>query len=394
MFENEADKASIPQEEYQIICRNIMHEQKNIKEIEQDFLIGNFFKLVKHCEGIETEELYFVHRTIYEYFVVETIYSAIESSMMELSDESQEKLAGIIAVYLKQGEIDYTIGEYLKYKFLKLYNKLNIEKQALFYQWWEKVVEKMMKMGMFYYTKKTANYINIFAKEIQCFNNIIEILRLIFCASKNRYMLENADQVLLMRYIKHALVERRILYIDDMEIDAERVCNGNVLDLSQLNLIKVNFEMCNLSTINLSEVNLKYSTLRLAILSKANLERADLEGADLSEANLMQTNLKKTDLSKANLTLADLSKANLEGANLKSADLSGVCLEGANLKSADLSGANMEGANLVEIDLEGAIIDEFDVGFLEEIYNLYNVRVYFNKTREIISYSEYCRRKE
>ena len=31
----------------------------------------NFFKLVKHCEGVETEELYFVHRSIYEYFVAE-----------------------------------------------------------------------------------------------------------------------------------------------------------------------------------------------------------------------------------------------------------------------------------------------------------------------------------
>lgn len=52
--------------------------------------------LERHCEGVETEELYFVHRTIYEYFVVETIYSSIENAMEELSDKSQEELAGNI----------------------------------------------------------------------------------------------------------------------------------------------------------------------------------------------------------------------------------------------------------------------------------------------------------
>ncbi len=400
MFENNADEASIPQENYQKISRNVIQDQKKNEEIEQDFLIGNFFKLVKHCKGIGTEELYFVHRTIYEYFVIETIYSSIESSIMELSDESQEKLAGDIAPYLKQGKIDYTLGEYLRYKILKLYNKLSIEKQALFYQWWEKTVEKMMKMGMFYFTKKTANYINIFAKETQCFNNIIEILRLIFNANRKCYMLENADQVLLMRYIKHSLVECRIFYIDDMGIDnTEQVCEGYMLDLSKLNLTKADLKMYNLSSTNLREANLKYSTLRQAILSKAilskaNLEGADLEGADLSGVNLREANLKKTDLSKTNLIQADLSGANLEEADLSGAYLRQANLKGANLEKADLSGVNFEEANLEGIDLDEAIIDEFQVVFFEKKYDLYNVRVYLDKTREIISYSEYCRRKK
>lgn len=77
--------------------------------------------LERHCEGIETEELYFVHRTIYEYFVVETIYSSIENAMEELSDKSQEELAGNIAVYLKKGWITKTIGGYFKWKIMKFY---------------------------------------------------------------------------------------------------------------------------------------------------------------------------------------------------------------------------------------------------------------------------------
>ena len=77
----------------------------------------------------------------------------------------------------------------------------------------------MMKMGMFYYMKKSANYVNIFARETQCFNNLIEVLRLIIHANKKQYILEDADQFLLMRYIKHSLIECRILYIGNMEID-------------------------------------------------------------------------------------------------------------------------------------------------------------------------------
>lgn len=220
MFENNSEKASISQKEYEKICDNLMEKhERDGKSIKEDAKIGNFFKSVKHCEGVGTDELYFAHRTIYEYFVVETIYNSIESSMMELSDESQEKLAGNIAPYLKQGEIDYTIGEYLRHKFLKLYNKLGSAKQELFYCWWEKAIEKMMKMGMFYYMKKSANYVNIFARETQCFNNLIEVLRLIIHANKKQYILEDADQFLLMRYIKHSLIECRILYIGNMEID-------------------------------------------------------------------------------------------------------------------------------------------------------------------------------
>ncbi len=133
MFENESEDVCISQEEYQKICISVMQESKQGNEkINQDFLIGNFFKLVKHCEGIETEKLYFVHRSIYEYFVAETIYNSIEDAMLSLTAKSQEELAGNIAFYLKEGEITYTIGSYLKSKIIKLYSKLEDKKRKGF----------------------------------------------------------------------------------------------------------------------------------------------------------------------------------------------------------------------------------------------------------------------
>ena len=60
----------------------------------------NFFKLVKHCEGVETEELYFVHRSIYEYFVAETIFVSVCN---------KEELAGVLAKLLKKNRLSYTM---------------------------------------------------------------------------------------------------------------------------------------------------------------------------------------------------------------------------------------------------------------------------------------------
>lgn len=119
MFENEPEEAVIPSKEYIKICENTMQEDQDHK---QDFLIGNYFKLVRHCEGSVSSSLYFIHRSVYEYFVAETIYSSIEKYMVELTEENQEKMIAKITIFLKQGKITNTINEYLRYKMLKFYN--------------------------------------------------------------------------------------------------------------------------------------------------------------------------------------------------------------------------------------------------------------------------------
>jgi len=368
MFENNPGEASIPQEEYKKICSNIVKKHQKSGKAQQDFLIGNFFKL-KHCEGMEAKALYFVHRTIYEYFVVETIYSSIEGDMIKLSEESQEKLAGNIAVYLKQGEIDHTIGEYLRYKILKLYNKFSLEKQGQFYPWWEKSIEKMMKMGMFYYTKRTSNYLNIFAKETQCFNNLIEILRLLFDTNRKQYILGDVDHVLFMRYIKHSLIECRIIYWKGMEIDnTEQVCDRYVLDLSRLNLTRA----------NLTRTNLNGTDLRWTDLSNSNLSNSNLGNSNLSNSNLSNSNLSNSNLSNSNLSNSNLGNSNLSNSDLRKVNLRGVYL----------SRANLRGANL-----RGAIFDEKQIAYLEKEYNFNGTSVYIEETDEIISYEEYCRRR-
>ncbi len=328
MFENNSEKASILQEEYQKICDIVMKgiEQKD-KDIKQDFLIGSYFRKIKHCEGIETEEIYFVHRSIYEYFVAETIYNSIEKSVIELSETSQEKLAGNIAWYLKQGEISITIGEYLQHKILKLYNKLTTKKRNEFYQWWENTVYKMMDYGMFYYTNvNIKEYNNIIHKECQCFMNLLEILRLIIGTSKKKYIMVNKSKEQLKKYLNYCCAEFKTnsknkknifslkkLFLKKIDLAGEYLLG---IDLCEANLTRAYLNKTNLMGCNLQRTNLKY----------ANLREADLRNADLREANFWKANLTKANLYRAFLIGGDMdeeiaileeTEVNLQGANLQ-----------------------------------------------------------------------------
>lgn len=129
MFEINPGGANIPQDEYKKICANVMqaNEQEN-QDITQDFKIGGYFKLVHYCEGVETEKLYFVHRSIYEYFVTETILT----SMYEALDISKERLAYVFGKMLKRGTLSPNILEYLRHKITgsKLNDAFNIVNES------------------------------------------------------------------------------------------------------------------------------------------------------------------------------------------------------------------------------------------------------------------------
>lgn len=296
MFENEAEKASIPQKEYIKICEIIINRYRNInKNIKQDFMIGNFFKL-KHTEG-NKEELYFVHRSIYEYFVADNIYKSIENDMENLSKKNQTKLGENIVFYLKKGRLEKTISEYLQYKLIKKFNQLDVSKKKRFYEWWENIIVEIMDNGMLIY----SNY-NMFEKyrikdfiymEVFCFLNLIELLRLLLITSKRKYILQNANISILEIYLKYCSL------MEDLYFDS---------------LGSLDFTIMYLSKVKIPGINLKVANLRGADLRYADLERADLYGADLCDANLKGANLKGANLEKANLCRAYLNGANLYGA--------------------------------------------------------------------------------
>lgn len=352
IFENNSEKAFISQEKFKEICKSID------KDIERDALIGNYFNLI-HCEGMGTGELYFVHRTIYEYFVAVYFFESLEELKEQYKTVHRDKIAGKLGELLKEGYLSKQILEFIKYKFenVKEYNLADTTKE---------IFNIMLEDGMKYYANivvkdgmnyhEQEQYRDIMDREMNICANMLEVIHLW------NYKVEK---------------------INDKIVSYMRYNYQFTLNLKGIKLNKA----------YLVGINLSGSNLRKAGLVKANLSKADLSGTDLSEAILTKANLSEANLSNADLVGAEFDGANLEKSNLSRANLSGVKFNGANLSGANLNGANLNGASLEGAILSKTIFDEKQIEWLCEKYNLNKSKVFLSKTEEIINYTKCCMSK-
>lgn len=329
IFENNADKAFIPWIDFEDICDNEMSELgRNGIDIQNDTLIGNFFKL-KHCEGIKTDELHFIHRSIYEYFVVIFFFESIHKVNLE------EKIAENLGEFLKKGHLSKQILEFIKYKFDSK-NEFAISDII------GKGFRVMLQDDMTYHMKeKNKNIIN---QELNIFSNMLNLVHLWFD------QVENIDNK-LTAYLRHNDLER--------------------LDLRGAALSGTN--------------------LRGVFLIGANLSGAYLIDTDLNRAVLEDTNLRGAHLNGADLSGTDLNGADLRGAFLIEAYLDETDLNGADLRGVNLGRAKLGRVNLFKADLERTIFSDKQVDMLYKRYDLSKSCVLLPKTGKIISYSDYIR---
>ena len=346
IFENNSEKAVISQIKFKEICDFIMNETTEKKDdIQSDVLIGSFFGPIKHCEGIGTDELQFVHRSIYEYFV--TIY--FFESIYKL--ESKNEIAGKLGELLKKGRLSKQILEFIKYKFdgIKGDNLSDYVRE---------IFQIMLKDGMSYHAER--KYKNVMEREINIFLNMIEVVGLWNSA------LSGYDDSIII-YLR--CNRQRKLNLKGMKID--------IIDGADLRGVYLN-------SANLRGADLSNADLSVTDLSCANLSYADLEGANLSGADLRG---------------ADLNDADLEGANLSGADLRGADLRGANLREADLREVDLREANLDEADLRKAVLwetafDEQQADMLYKKFDLSDSKVFLSEKGKNVCYREYCKLKK
>ena len=373
IYENNADEAFIYQKDFQEICDTVLLEAKEKNEnIESDTLIGSYF-IVNHCEGELADEIHFVHRSIYEYFVVVYFFESIHKL------KSEKKVAGKLGDLLKNGWLSEQMLEFIKYKFDSI-KELNLPEVT------KEIFNIMLRDGMTYHieAKEPCDY--VIEREIIIFSNMLEVV----------HLWNSSIEKLDGRIILYIRISGRCkglnlrgfkLYCmnDDLvgRIDLRRIC------LSESDLSESDLRKADLSGTDLTMADLRGADLRGAILIEADLRVANLRVADLSEADLSEANLIGTDLRGADLRGADLS-----GAVLMGADLSGANLAVADLSEADLSEANLSRADLDEANLSGTLFYEKQVNMLNEKYDLMNIKVYVSLTQEIISYEKYCHRKQ
>ena len=253
IFENKSDEAFITKDKYEEICDEIIDEtSKDTRDIKRDVLISNYFEPIKHCEGIGTDELQFVHRTIYEYFVAVYFYE----SMYRMN--AKDKVAGKLGELLKGRRLSNQILEFIKCKFdsLKEVELSNIVKV---------IFDIMLQDGMTFYTK--VKYNNIVTQERNIFSNMLEIVR-------------------LWNPVLGEMDEKIITYL---QCNREPALNLKGISFSGINPDYFIYHSVWSCTIDLGGVYLKKANLSEANLRGVNLCGADLRGANLSEADLSGT---------------------------------------------------------------------------------------------------------
>lgn len=330
IFENNPSGGSITQKDYKEICDAVdFNQDQQDVSIEQDVLIGNYFAKIKHCGGMETDEVYFIHRTIYEYFVAETIFCSIKDVLASPSDDEQETFIKNIVKFLKTGQINSTIGEFLKYKILKVYNSMQIAKKENFWKWLEIIVGKMMTKGMLCYIEKDMKRFDYVIKhEAICFRNVMYLMSLLSeVYPPDKYLLSTVD---------HKVKDFYLQLFSRASILFQGACKEPLYNLL---MIKTDF----------SGFNLTY-----AVLKSTNLKNANLNGLNLCWATLMLANLENASLIGADLRDSNLNVANLIGANLEGANLKGAKLRGANLKFANLTNTNFVNTDLRNANFRNA----------------------------------------
>lgn len=290
MFENKSEKATIPKEEYNKICNDIINDTNYDR---QDVYIGNYFKRIRHTDGADTQEICFIHRSIYEYFVVEAIYSEIKASMLELTEENQKKVMGKLTYLLKREKLTLVMIEYLKFKIKKYILQYHNNDVDMFYNWWEIAFKKLLDNGMFYYTdKKIECFKNIIYEEITCFYNMIVFLRIIYEIARGdskeyKYILEGTDKKSLIMYIKYysALSDTEKLwdkgldlsYFDLKEVELVNV-KANWWDFNHANLSNARFRYIGLMTTNFEEANLDNAFVTNSYISNMDRKEAKMQG--------------------------------------------------------------------------------------------------------------------
>lgn len=317
IFENNPEKGSIPWDEYEKICEEVI-KGDTLKN--EDVLIGNYFEQIRQ-ENSDRTEICFIHSTIYEYFVTAYICSSIEQALQK----SEEELAGVLGKLFKQTALSNDILDFLRIKIKKsnLYKQFDLINGAF---------GVMLRDGMTYHTGQY--YKNAMKHEMLVFTNMLNFI-----------CLWDEDW-------SQPIFEKDSSYIR---------CNE--------------YKRC------LKRVQLQGIDLRGADLREVNFESAHLEGACLNEVNLREANLRA-----AYLEGAKLQRTNLRGANLFDAKLTEAKLQEADLVYADLRKAALDRA-----DLDNAIVDDTQLEYLDKIENLQNVRVYLTKSKQIVSYDEYCK---
>lgn len=288
-------------------------------------LIGQYF-----MEGQNSDQLLFVHRSLYEYFTALSIFDSLKSLA-----EAKQPPAQMYSQLQKNGSVPALtavanlIGIHCLFDYPDIQGHLlNMLRKAPIksVHWWQKLFSLFTQYGMIdAVVGRTTGGTAGMQEELNRFYNLIWLVR------EELKLLKAPSPFDLGNHIPTSIYFR--------------IPSESIKDLSYLDLPEIELSGGDFGSGDFSRSNMEKARLIGTILSAAQLVGTQLRSAVLCHADLSGANLRKADLSKADLQNADLSGANLQDANLAGANLRGANLKGANLQNANLAEAVLENVN-------------------------------------------------
>ena len=324
MWEENPEQAYVSQGEYEMTINNECGDSHELQDV---VLIGQYFQHVHYYEGIDTDQIRFVHRSIYEYFVALSIFDSIQMYLgLPNKKYKVEELEKILLSLLQKRQMSIDIENYLSYKIHRKISTIKSECKIVCFNWWREFFDHLLLKGMSIcedsVQRSNLEKIN---KELVGFVNVVSLLRIIArsCDEKIPYRLcsestviqqlcEEEPEIQMETYIRYACEayhNKRIKWIDRIDFSC-LFLNGfqlNGVDLSNADFSFSSFEKANLNGTN---------------LRRANLLGANLYNADLRTSNLSSAKLSKADLRGVKLLAANISKANFDDVLMNKKDLS------------------------------------------------------------------------
>lgn len=277
---------------------------------------------------MENEEIRFVHRSIYEYFVALTIYDNIKEYLILPNENfSMEKLKKRLFIVLQKRQMSVDIEGYLLHKIKATMDQMRSEHRETCYEWWKEFFDFLLSNGMSVEEVPVISNLKKIDVELVAFINMIALMRGVAEGSGQAvpYCIYNEGTILqkingdspkecmqkYIRYLSEAYQNKFMKTIDH-------------LNLSELVIRDFQLDGINLSNTNLSDTDLKNSNLNGTNLRKSNLKNAILQSCDLRTANLSSANLEGAKMQNVKLLSANISKANFSNTYMSKKGLATV----------------------------------------------------------------------
>lgn len=342
MWEDSPEEATIFRQDFEEIANEIIKDSATNTSAA---LIEQFF-WVRHSEGEQGAYIRFVHRSIYEYFVAQSIFDMLKRPIIEGRCLMFVEAQSLVELLGKQ-VLTKDIEAYLNEKIQRLIQVKYVRVEQCVDQWREWFGEHLLKGMRFEIDTSAVMGLQWLSQELKCFLNLVPLMRLIISVGKSDIpiFLWNTSQQkeMFTMYTRYILANQQGLGV--WQINFYGLCLGDI-KLKGVNLRNINFENAVLTDVDFSE----------ECLSDLNLCGSNLTRAKLSCTNFVNANLRNANLLLAELPGANFSGADLEGACMICANLAGALLKGANLKNAVFQKAVLDEAIYTEEDAAKAIL--------------------------------------